>query len=135
MKVSFTAGLARWAAIAAACAGVAGCSSITAGGSECTTELVPGIAVAVRDATTGQPAAQGASGVITSGSYSENMRVLQNDTSGVPLWIGGADERNGTYSLRITKPGYQTWTQDGVRVVNGVCHVLTTQVEAKLVKS
>jgi hypothetical protein len=133
MGRSLTAGLVRWAAVAALGMGVAACKSVTAGGSACTGEVVPGIAVAVRDSVSGASIAQGASGTITSGSYTEAMRPLQNDNDGIPLWIGGADERAGTYSLRITRPGYQTWTQSNVKVQEGPCHVFTTQLNARLV--
>jgi hypothetical protein len=115
-------------------ASVGGCRSATAGGSACTTEVVPGIAVAVRDQATGAPAATGAVGTITSGTYSERMRLIGSD-NGEPLVLGGADEREGTYTVRIEKTGYQPWEQSNVRVRQDICHVITAEILANLVKT
>jgi hypothetical protein len=133
MKSGASAGrIIRCAAIVALAAASGACRSVTAGGSACTAEVVPGIAVAVRDQATGAPAAQDAVGTITSGTYSEHMRLIGSD-NGAPLVLGGADEREGTYTVRITKTGYQPWEQSNVRVVQGVCHVITTEILATLV--
>ena len=85
----------------------------------CPAHLPPPILVEVRDATTGQPAAQGASGWITSGSYTSPLMPAAADEPLVLASEGGA----GTYDVAVQKAGYSTWTRNGVLVRGGRCGV------------
>ena len=100
----------------------------------CTEMLVAGLAVEVRDAVTGEPAAAGATAMIRDGSYEEMLLV-----GGVPfppppdaVIMSGAWERPGTYDIKVEKPGYTTWSRSGVEVTHDDCHVLTVRVLADL---
>ena len=99
----------------------------------CTTDVRPAIVVQVRDAATQAPAASGATGVVTDGSSTFQLRP--GDLGENPLELHGADERPGTYTVTIDKPGYQQWKQERVRVRDGSCHVQTVTLQANLVRA
>lgn len=111
----------------AACAS-SGCGG-TGGG--CTADVHRAIEVSVYDAQTRQPAISGAAATVRDGFYSETLREVawtlvdpSDPTSPLlPLTLGGADERSGTYTIRVEKPGYVTWEKTGVRVRRNECHV------------
>ena len=107
--------------------GVAGCDYPTA----CLMNIEPAIEVEVRDAATGGPAATGARGTVTDGDFVDSLRLSRRDDSG---WFSmrAADERPGTYDVRLENPSYKTWERSGVRVRDGECHVRTVQLEARL---
>lgn len=98
----------------------------------CTTGVEPGIVVQVRDAATQAPAASGATGVVSEGSFSSELQP--GDLGENALELHGAGERAGTYTVTVDKPGYQQWKQDGVRVSDGRCHVHTVTLQANLVR-
>jgi hypothetical protein len=116
---------------------LAGCGSMNAGYG-CAGVLLPGIEVTVVDARTGAYAAEGAVGAIDDGAYSETLRVWGHIASpSVPVQLvattlAGADERPGTYAIRIEKPGYSPWERSGVRVTKGLCNVNTVRLRAEL---
>lgn len=99
----------------------------------CTTSVEPGIVVQVRDAVTQAPAAFGATGVVSDGSFTAQLRQGQSGENA--LEMHGADERAGTYTVTVDKPGYQQWKQERVRVRNGRCHVETVTLQASLVRA
>lgn len=96
----------------------------------CSAELRPNLAVEVRDAASGAPAAAGASGWAVSGSYSielapiDALRMRER---------GDNREHAGPYVVRIEKPGYRDWTAADVHVEEDECHVRTRTLEARLV--
>ena len=100
----------------AACALLAGCG--------CDTILVPGIVVQVRDAATGMPI-EGPTVrmAATQGAYVDSARFA-------PASL--ADERPGTYVVRVEAAGYRPWQQVGVRVREDGCHVKTVNLTASL---
>ena len=99
----------------------------------CTTDVRPAIVVQVRDAATQAPAASGATGVLSEGSFSDVMQPA--DLSENTLELFGALERPGTYTVTIDEPGYQQWKQERVRVRDGSCHVETVTLQASLVRA
>ncbi len=92
----------------------------------CTDNLVPAIEVEVRDAITGEAAADGAVGIATDRAFSDTLEV------GFPgLVLTGAYERAGRYEVIVTKVGYKPW-REGVRVERDACHVETVRLRADL---
>jgi hypothetical protein len=91
----------------------------------------PAIEVDVRDADTGAPAANGASGEVREGTFVEALEVLPS-TSGDALTMVGAWERPGEYTVLVQKPGHRQWTADDVRVTRGLCNVETVKLIANL---
>lgn len=110
---------------------LSGCDLVDPG--VCTTDVQPAIIVQVRDAATQAPAASGATGVVRDGSFTAELRLA--DLGENALELRGADERAGTYTVTIHKPGYQQWEQEGVRVRDASCHVETVTLQASLVRA
>jgi hypothetical protein len=101
----------------------------------CTASSEPAVVVWVYDAETGSPAAHGATGWVREGAYTDTLTPY-HFASGNPeslLSLRGADERPGTYEVRVEKAGYEPWTRTGVRARPGTCHVQTVDVDAHLV--
>jgi hypothetical protein len=98
----------------------------------CTTSVEPGLVVRVLEDATGAPAAHGASGLAVDDEYREVLRNPTPDDPAAPF-LYGADEREGTYVVSVTKDGYQPWIRAGVRVTAGECHVRTVTLETRLV--
>jgi len=115
--------------LAAALAGVSGCSGFGIGG--CKTYAAPGLSIAIVDATSGKPIASNATVQISEGSFVETL-TIPGDTANDGFHASGAHERIGTYTVRVTKPGYVTWVRNDVRVQSGGCHVRTTELTASL---
>ena len=95
----------------------------------CTTELRPGLAVEVRDAVTGAPAADGARLIARDGDYVE---IVEGPPVPGMTFLQAAGERAGRYTVTIQKAGYQDWTRDNIWVRDGGCHVVTVRFEARL---
>ena len=93
----------------------------------CTTSVEPGVVVEIRDAVDGTPMAATALGSVIEGSFQDSLRLYDGS-----LTRAGADEREGTYTLRVLHPGYVTWEQAGVRVRDRGCHVETVTLQANL---
>lgn len=107
--------------LAGAALSLGGCGS---GGVGCDASIPrSGVEVSVYDARTGRPAAEGAVGTITDDHYTETLSVTgeaYSDPSGtgptVPVVLGSAGIRAGTYTVRVEKAGYAPWERRG-RVV------------------
>jgi hypothetical protein len=93
----------------------------------CTTSVEPGVVVEIRDAVDGTPIAATASASVTEGSFQDSLRLYDGS-----LTRAGADEREGTYTLRVFHTGYVTWEQAAVRVRDRGCHVETVTLQANL---
>ena len=112
----------------------AGCVDFLGRG--CDAMLDRGIAVQIRDARSGAWLAAGASAEVQDGAYIEALQLVgwrgvpPNDTA---TTLGGADERAGTYTVRVRRPGYQPWERGGVRVHDGECGVRTARITADLI--
>ncbi len=101
----------------------------------CTMNIEPGLIVEITDAATGRALADSAQGTAQDGAYVDTLRAYESHSQ-MPADLfsrAGASERPGTYSVAVTRPGYQAWTTARVRVENGECHVKTVRLSAKLV--
>jgi hypothetical protein len=95
------------------------------------------VEVEVRDAATGAPAAAGTIATAREGAFTEQLTVIgwtAHPADSTAVFVGGVDERPGTYEVRIEKQGYQPWVQTGVRAPSGPCGVVTARLEARLVR-
>lgn len=108
---------------------VAGCDF---GNPICPAVAEPAVTVEVRNGTTESPAADGATGLLIDGAYTDSMRVVEETESGEPLALGGGYERAGTYTVRIEKSGFAPWTRTGVQVSEGPCGPETRRLTAFL---
>jgi hypothetical protein len=124
---------------AAACLGtfaiLAGCDTFGLQRATCTTDVRPGILLTVRDSVTGN-AVRGLPLVIAAdGTFADTFKVrtpsVDPDTLLTPQ-IPLAHERAGVYRVDITHRAYRPWTQSGVRVNDGDCHVQTVNLTARL---
>ena len=97
----------------------------------CTDVAVPGINVVVRDSVSGSFVANGATATALDGAYSDTnwfSEVYARPENPIAL----AYEREGTYSVTVTRIGYKAWTASGVRVTRDRCHVRTVTLNARL---
>lgn len=96
----------------------------------CTAEAVPGLVIEVRDADAGELPADDVLGITWDGSFVDTLEVF--DPAPDMLELYGATERSGRYDIAISKPGYQTWRRENIRVTEDECHVRTVELEALL---
>lgn len=101
----------------------------------CTTSIEPALIVEIRDAASDAPLAFAARGVVRDGSYVDSLRPYES-TGPAPTQVlfsrRAAEERAGTYSVEVLLEGYARWTQTGLRVERGTCHVETRRIVARL---
>jgi hypothetical protein len=93
------------------------------------------VEVEVRDARTGDPAADGATGTARSGNFVETLQVvgwISHPGSRTAVVLGGVEERPGVYTVRVEKPGYRSWERAGVVAERGKCGVTTAHLVAHL---
>lgn len=95
----------------------------------CTLEARAGITVDVRDAVTNALVGQQSIIVAREAAFADTVNAGNADGP-----YGLVFERAGTYTLTVTRPGYQTWSQAGVQVAAGRCHVAGVVVTARLQK-
>jgi len=106
----------------------AACNNVTNGGDRaCTLEARAGINVTVVDDATGAAITNG-SGVAREGTFVEQLQSFGGQ-------LGGAYEREGTYDVSVTAPGYQTWLREDVTVGADECHVIPVRLTARLVRA
>ena len=105
-----------------------GCDAVLPGG--CTAEAVPAIEITVVDAETGLGAPDGASGTLSDGTRTDSLFNYGREPNGSEVLVGGGSA--GTYAVRVTNAGYQTWSRDGVRVRGGDCGPQTVRLTAEL---
>lgn len=98
----------------------------------CPATAEPAVIVEVRDAVTEDPEAENAEGVLIDGDYTDSLRIQEETDDGIPVTLAGGFERAGTYSVRIDKPGFQTWTRDDVDVDDGECGPETERLNARI---
>jgi hypothetical protein len=90
----------------------------------CTLEYAYGIFGTVTGP--GGTAVPGVNIAITSGSYMETADFIDGTN------YVGAGERQGTYLITFSAPGFQTRTVSGVVVTGDECHVTPVRVDAVL---
>lgn len=83
------------------------------------------ISVSVLDAATGDSAGVTPAGTVRDGEFEEALQAFGNSLSG-PF------EREGTYDVSITAPGYAGWDTTGVVVTADECHVKTVVLTVRL---
>jgi hypothetical protein len=100
----------------------------------CTTDILPAVAVEVRDASTDGFIAGLVRGVVTDGAFEDSLRVIGSLGTDPPVQttLGGADERAGTYEVHLEAAAYEAWDTAGVRVTRDDCHVRTATFTARL---
>ncbi len=89
-------------------------------GIACTEEAKAGLNITIKDAETNAYLSEGVSVVATDGSYTE---TLQSFDSSEPVF-SGAYEREGNYTITVSKSGYVTYTSEIISVTSDVCHVI-----------
>lgn len=93
----------------------------------------PGLEVEVRDGLTEEFRADSAQGMVQDGAFADSLRIVRyHGPRIVPSALGAADERPGTYRIRIERLGYQPWDTTGVRVQADRCGVSPVQLVARL---
>ena len=95
----------------------------------CTTEAVAALNVTVRLGNSTTPTSEGITVVATDGNYTETLQVI-NTTN--PTFIG-AFERQGNYTITVSKEGYQTFTSGVISITRDECHVIPELIDVALV--
>jgi hypothetical protein len=93
----------------------------------CTTEARAGLNVQVRLAGSSTFETTGVSVTATDGSYTEPLTFYQGTTI-----FSGAYERQGTYIITVSKPGYVTYTSLPITVTADECHVISQNLLVEL---
>ena len=97
----------------------------------CPMILSPGVAVEVRDAFDGATIASGSKLVAQAGAYADSMSFPPGQPELNSSHLTGA-YRPGSYTLTVTKTGYQPWVQTNVVVTAARCGVNLTSLTALL---
>ena len=99
----------------------------------CTLKATTGLSVEVRDAVSGAPAACGATGSLEEGAHVEALSDFGQcrRPDGWP-YLYAVVQRAGTYRVTVSKPGYQTWVQEGVTITYDACGVQPVALQANL---
>ena len=105
-----------------------------ASGAGCLAEIKPAVIVEIRDEKTGAPLAQLARGVVQDGAYSDSLVAARSESTDPTTMYArrAANERHGTYEVRLERIGYRNWQAHGVRVGIGHCGVHTVWLHARL---
>ena len=98
----------------------------------CTPSIEPAITVTVADAQTDTPLR--ATIVVTDGNFIEELN-LRGVTAAGQVIYGGAFERPGVYTVRVSREGYETSTLKDIKVTKDRCHVETRNIKVTLKKS
>ena len=119
----------------AAMALVLGCSAGSDGGADvgptgqvCTLEARAGITLDVRDSVSNVIAGRNAKIIAREGAVADTS----HETSFGDGPFGLVYERAGTYTVTVEQSGYKLWTQAGVLVTKGPCHVNGVALTARL---
>ena len=100
----------------------------------CTSSLVAGIELEVRDSVTDMPIAENAIAVLKSGFYEEVMAITgwENSDPSSAFLLSGAYERPGIYDINLIVMGYESWSRGDVEVEDIDCHVTTVRFTVRL---
>jgi predicted lipoprotein with Yx(FWY)xxD motif len=101
---------------------------------DCSLEARASIAVTVVDSVSRVGLGAGSTLILEDGGYRDSVSfpIDQLMYNTMPLWALQSAEREGTYNVRVRRPGYQLWERRGVRVTADRCHVRTVELEARL---
>jgi hypothetical protein len=97
----------------------------------CTAQFVYGLNVIILDSTTGNPLFQDIEVKAVDGTYQELLELVP----GLEYAFVGSGERIGTYTITVTKDGYQTYTSVPITVTRDACHVITQTLTINLVSN
>ncbi len=102
----------------------------------CTTILIPGIALTLRDSVSLGPIdAAEIKAKAVDGSYADSVRLSARDLGPEGLvWLVDERERPGLYHVTVDATGYARWERSNVRVPldEDGCHVETAKLTALL---
>lgn len=94
----------------------------------CPAWIAQGMMIEVRDAVTGLPAACGAEATAKSDAHTESL-TTGVDCNTYTDWVHMSGVYHpGTYTLTITKQGYEPWILSGIEVIGGVCGVIPVRM-------
>ena len=93
----------------------------------CTEIFVYGLSVAVVEAGTGAPLADGATLTLRDGDYVESTTESFDGRT-----MMGAGERAGAYVVTVSRAGFHTWAATDVIVTADQCHVIPVALTAEL---
>ena len=111
---------------AAALLGLAACDMLS-GPVICPAIVPPSVIVTVQDSVTGANVTPGATVELRSGTFVTSEVGLEGWGS---VSVGG--NRTGTFTVTVSRTGYQTWTKTGVEVEEGPCGARTVQLTVRL---
>ncbi|MFM2212945.1 MAG: hypothetical protein RL427_208 [Bacteroidota bacterium] len=106
----------------------AGCDNNAQNQTVCTDQYVYGLNIIVLDATTGNPIFQDIEVKAVDGTYQEILQLVP----GLEYAFAGAGERIGTYTITVTKEGFQTYTSGPITVTRDDCHVIPQSLTVNL---
>lgn len=96
----------------------------------CTQEAKAGLNITVKDAVTSEVLSTGVTVIAQDGDYTETLEAFTGDNE-TTIFIG-AWERVGTYTVTVSKVGYQTYTSELIIVTADVCHVIPQLITVNL---
>lgn len=101
-------------------------------GTLCTLDAAAGVVVVARDASTGDTITSGLRGAVHEGSHVDSLRPAWWFSDDSVIAWAGAYERSGTYRLELVHAGHADYSQSGIRVGQGECHVVTRQMTVEM---
>ena len=113
--------------------GLAACGSLT-GNNRCNAIEKHALVITVRDAGTGAATASNTRTVVTKQGGATDTSIVGTSATLDDLAIDAFDVP-GTYDVQIDKPGYVTWSVNGILVSadrNDPCHPATVYLRADL---
>lgn len=93
----------------------------------CTSEVVVGIVVHVTDALSHADLCDATVILKNASGYEERPTAM-----GTPCQYAGAWEQPGTFSVEVSRSGYQVARRQGIAVTQDNCHVVTQDVKVEL---
>lgn len=95
----------------------------------CTASIEPAIAITVSDARTGSPLE--ATILVEDGNFQEQLN-LRGVTAAGQIIYGGAFERPGVYTVKVSRVGYEEAVLNDIKVTQDECHVVTQNLTVAL---
>lgn len=105
------------------------------GGSICPAFSAPAVVVRVVDATTGEPAAEGALGMARDAAFADTLGRHDVNEAQEITSLSGAFGRPGEYRVNVERAGHARWERSGVvvRSSGGKCpQPVTAVLDARL---
>ena len=95
----------------------------------CTPSIEPALIVTVSDAQTG--ASLEATILVQDGKFQETLNLRSITATGQFIY-GGAFERPGHYTVKVSRDGYKKAVLKNIKVTKGNCHVVTRKLSVAL---